>query len=81
MTFFRSDGVTEFAYKVDREIYHSELCLNHSWFSSLHDLFQFGSIYVKWSGFMIVNVCGDYVLKFENGDGTRMRCDVEEVKK
>ena len=81
MTFFRSDGVTEFAYKVDREIYHSELCLNHSWFSSLHDLFQFGSIYVKRSDFTKVDACGDYVLKFENGDGTRMRCDVEEVKK
>ena len=64
MTFFPSDGVTEFAYKVDREIYHSELCLNHSWFSSLHDLFQLGAIYVKWSGFIKVDVCGYYVLKY-----------------
>ena len=62
----------KFADTVDDSIYHPELPLGHAWNPSLHELFMYRMVYVKWSGFIEVDISGDYVFKLENRDGARM---------
>ena len=71
MTYFL-DVILKFADTVDDSIYHPELPLGHAWNPSLHELFMYRMVYVKWSGFIEVDISGDYVFKLENRDGARM---------
>ena len=70
-TYFSSRMLIEFADTVDASIYHPELPLGHAWSPIPHELF-FRNFYVKWRGFIEVDISGDYVFKLENRDGARM---------
>ena len=70
-TYFPSDSFILFADTVDATIYHPELPSGHAWSPIPHELF-FDYFYVKWSGFIEVDISGDYVFKLENRDGARM---------